>query len=45
MTDPRMFRFNASLYTPEGKQSIEQLWQETMDELDFAGVRRILETL
>ncbi|KAL3262864.1 hypothetical protein ABHI18_002372 [Aspergillus niger] len=37
--------FNASLYTPEGKQSIEQLWQETMDELDFAGVRRILETL
>ncbi|GCB18158.1 retinol dehydrogenase 13 [Aspergillus awamori] len=37
--------FNASLYTPEGKESIEQLWQETMDEHDFAGVRRILETL
>ncbi|GKZ23460.1 hypothetical protein AbraIFM66951_008494 [Aspergillus brasiliensis] len=41
----RVEPFNASLYTPEGRQAIEQLWRETMDELEFAGARRILETL
>lgn len=45
VTDTDVFRFNASLYTPEGRQAIEQLWRETMDELEFAGARRILETL
>jgi hypothetical protein len=39
------FRFPALLYTPEGKVLIERVWEETLDELDFAGVRQILESM
>ncbi|OHF02291.1 short-chain dehydrogenase [Colletotrichum orchidophilum] len=37
--------FSAFLYTQEGSVVIDRLWQETMDELDFAGARSILEML
>ncbi|TDZ40480.1 Short-chain dehydrogenase/reductase tropG [Colletotrichum spinosum] len=30
------------LYTPEGRAATEKLWDETLKELDFAGVRSIL---
>jgi len=33
------------LYTPEGKQIIERLWQETVEELSFADVQGILDSL
>lgn len=36
-------RFVDLMYTPEGKQIIERLWQETLAELGFAGVQGILE--
>ncbi|RDW60130.1 NAD(P)-binding protein-30 [Coleophoma crateriformis] len=36
--------FAAFLYTPEGKVVIERVWEETLAELDFAGVRTILGT-
>lgn len=35
-------RFAAMLYTPEGQVVIDRLWEETMAELEFAGVRQIL---
>jgi hypothetical protein len=38
-------RFAGFLYTPEGKVVIDRLWDETMAELDFAGVRTILDSL
>ncbi|KAG0650068.1 Short chain dehydrogenase yanD [Hyphodiscus hymeniophilus] len=38
-------RFAAMLYTTEGKQLTEKVWKETLDELDFAGVRGILEAM
>ncbi|KAL9598457.1 MAG: hypothetical protein Q9219_004493 [cf. Caloplaca sp. 3 TL-2023] len=34
--------FAPMLYTVEGKRSIDRLWEETLDELEFAGVRGIL---
>lgn len=34
--------FAPFLYTPEGKKLIDQLWQETMEELKFANTRTIL---
>ncbi|OTB07648.1 hypothetical protein M426DRAFT_242104 [Hypoxylon sp. CI-4A] len=37
--------YNSFLYTPEGKEAASQLWQETLDELQFAGVRDILESM
>ncbi|KAH7397774.1 hypothetical protein BKA64DRAFT_753442 [Cadophora sp. MPI-SDFR-AT-0126] len=37
--------FPALLYTPEGKVLIERVWEETLNELDFAGVRHILESM
>ncbi|PYH90492.1 NAD(P)-binding protein [Aspergillus ellipticus CBS 707.79] len=37
--------FNSSLYTPDGKQTIEQLWRETTDELAFAKVQGIVESM
>ncbi|RDW84449.1 NAD(P)-binding protein-23 [Coleophoma cylindrospora] len=36
--------FSAFLYTPEGKVVIKRVWDETLAELDFAGVRTILGT-
>ncbi|EXJ95174.1 hypothetical protein A1O1_00293 [Capronia coronata CBS 617.96] len=37
--------FNPVLYTPEGKDAIEALWRETLDELAFANVGGILQSL
>ncbi|KAI1142848.1 NAD(P)-binding protein [Hypoxylon sp. FL0543] len=37
--------YNSFLYTPEGRDAADRLWQETMEELDFAGVRGILESM
>ncbi|KAI1412558.1 NAD(P)-binding protein [Hypoxylon sp. FL1857] len=36
--------YNSFLYTPEGRDAANKLWQETMNELDFAGVTGILES-
>lgn len=36
--------FHKMLYTVEGKAVIDQLWQETMEELKFAGVKEIFQT-
>lgn len=33
------------LYTPEGDKLRQKLWEETLTELDFAGVRTILESM
>ena len=37
--------FHSIMYTPEGKQTTELLWEETLEELDFAGVRSIAGSL
>ncbi|KUL90964.1 hypothetical protein ZTR_00809 [Talaromyces verruculosus] len=37
--------FAAMLYTPEGTVLRQRLWEETLTELDFAGVRTILESM
>ncbi|KAK0709328.1 hypothetical protein B0T26DRAFT_785265 [Lasiosphaeria miniovina] len=37
--------FSAFLYTPEGAVVIQRVWDETLAELDFAGVRGILESM
>jgi hypothetical protein len=34
--------FATFLYTAEGEVAMQRLWDETMVELDFAGVRSIL---
>jgi hypothetical protein len=31
------------MYTPEGEQVAKKLWKNTIDELSFAGVGKILE--
>jgi hypothetical protein len=33
------------MYSPRGKQVTERLWNETLDELEFAGVRDILASM
>ena len=33
------------MYTPEGKDVTKRLWEETLDELRFAGVKDILSSL
>ena len=33
------------LYTADGRQLIERLWEETMAELDFANVRHVLKSM
>ncbi len=33
------------MYTPEGKKVTDGLWEETLKELEFAGVRDILESM
>ncbi|KAL1877490.1 putative secondary metabolism biosynthetic enzyme [Diaporthe australafricana] len=35
--------FAAVCYTPEGKQASKRLWEETLKELEFAGVREIID--
>ncbi|KIX92142.1 uncharacterized protein Z520_12135 [Fonsecaea multimorphosa CBS 102226] len=37
--------FAAMLYTPEGKLVTEKLWRETIDELSFAKVQSVLESM
>ncbi|KAK1544917.1 short-chain dehydrogenase [Colletotrichum paranaense] len=37
--------FAAFLYTSEGSAVIDRLWNETLEELDFAGVRSVLKEL
>ncbi|KAI1446794.1 NAD(P)-binding protein [Annulohypoxylon stygium] len=37
--------YNAFLYTPEGREAADKLWEETMKELEFAGVRGIMESM
>ncbi|KAI1150667.1 NAD(P)-binding protein [Nemania diffusa] len=37
--------FASLLYTPEGKVITQRVWDETLAELDFAGVRTILESM
>jgi hypothetical protein len=33
------------MYTTNGKATIEKLWQETLDEFDFADIRGVLESM
>jgi hypothetical protein len=33
------------MYTENGKATIERLWQETLDEFEFAGVSSILASM
>lgn len=33
------------MYTTNGKATIERLWQETLDEFDFADIRDVLESM
>ncbi|KAI1465807.1 NAD(P)-binding protein [Daldinia caldariorum] len=37
--------FNSFLYTPEGKDTADQVFEETMKELEFADARGILESM
>ncbi|MCJ1376919.1 hypothetical protein MMC17_000009 [Xylographa soralifera] len=37
--------FPAYLYTPESKVVIQRVWNETLTEFDFAGVRSIIESM
>ncbi|KAF4427634.1 Short chain dehydrogenase yanD [Colletotrichum fructicola] len=37
--------FASMLYEPKGKAATERLWEETMEELEFAGVRSILRSM
>ncbi|KAI1773951.1 NAD(P)-binding protein [Hypoxylon cercidicola] len=37
--------YNSFLYTPEGRAATDTLWQETMNELQFAGVSETLESI
>ncbi|RYP78228.1 hypothetical protein DL771_000705 [Monosporascus sp. 5C6A] len=32
-------------YTPEGRELMERLWEETMEELNFAGASKLIESL
>ena len=33
------------MYTPEGKKTMAQLWEETLKELEFAKAKEILESI
>ena len=33
------------IYTAEGKAATERLWRETLEELEFAGVKDILRSM
>ncbi|OHE94944.1 short-chain dehydrogenase [Colletotrichum orchidophilum] len=45
LMDWKIFPFANFVYTPRGKTTREQLWEETLQELDFAGVRSILRSM
>jgi hypothetical protein len=45
MLRTNVHRMNALMYTPEGKQTVNTLWDETLSELRFAGVREILHSM
>lgn len=46
LADERIFaRFAPLLYTAEGEEIIERLWQETLDEFAFADVRDVLQSM
>jgi hypothetical protein len=38
-------RFHQMMYTPEGQKTTERLWEETLDELNFAGVKEIINSM
>jgi hypothetical protein len=40
-----VFRFPPLLYTTHGKETIERLWQETLDELAFVDIGRMLNSI
>ncbi len=40
-----IFPFHRMMYTLEGKKTTERLWEETLVELEFAGVRNILDSM
>jgi hypothetical protein len=37
-----MIRFNQLVYLPEGQPIMDALWEETIAEFEFAGVKEIL---
>lgn len=37
-----IIRFTQLVYLPEGRPIMDALWEETIDEFEFAGVREIL---
>ncbi|KIW93104.1 uncharacterized protein Z519_05709 [Cladophialophora bantiana CBS 173.52] len=45
LADWRVRPFAPLLYTPHGKQLIEQVWRETLDEFDFVSARDILNSM
>ncbi|EXJ61228.1 uncharacterized protein A1O5_12020 [Cladophialophora psammophila CBS 110553] len=45
LADWRIQPFAPLLYTPHGKQLIEQVWRETLDEFDFVNARGILNSI
>ncbi|KAI2604102.1 uncharacterized protein GGS25DRAFT_506903 [Hypoxylon fragiforme] len=42
LMDWELFPLYSFFYTDEGKVVMERLWEETLTELEFAGVRGIL---
>jgi hypothetical protein len=44
-TDPKLNRFAPFLYTPNGVELVEKLWEETMVELEFVKPQSILSSL
>ncbi|KAK1979063.1 short chain dehydrogenase [Colletotrichum cereale] len=45
LMDWKIHPFPAFVYTPQGEASRKRLWDETLEELDFAGVRSILRSM
>ena len=39
------YKFNSILYTPDGKELMEKVWQDTIDGLAFADVRGMVNTI
>ena len=40
-----MHRFHEMMYTESGRKITNRLWEETLDELSFAGVRELTRPL
>lgn len=38
-------RYPGLLYTDEGKKTMQRLWEETLEELQFAGVGHIVTSM